>query len=197
VTADDAGFLSRWSQRKVQARRGPVAEPAPVPAVHAPEPVVPADLPTVPLPLPEAAPAPRAQPLPTLADVALLHRESDFSRFVVPGVDEGVQRAAMKKLFADPHFNVMDGLDTYIDDYGKPDPIGLAVLRQMTQAKALRLFEHEEDEVQEVPDVHASPDPLMATRDPEPEPTSDDDPDLRLQQDHAAGWSGPGQGAGA
>ena len=29
----------------------------------------------------------------------------------------------MKKLFSDPHFNVMDGLDTYIDDYGKPDPI--------------------------------------------------------------------------
>ena len=31
----------------------------------------------------------------------------------------------MKKLFSDPHFNVMDGLDTYIDDYGKPDPIPL------------------------------------------------------------------------
>jgi hypothetical protein len=30
---------------------------------------------------------------------------------------------ALKKLFTDPHFNVMDGLDTYIDDYGKPDPI--------------------------------------------------------------------------
>ena len=31
----------------------------------------------------------------------------------------------MKKLFSDPHFNVMDGLDTYIDDYGKPDPLPL------------------------------------------------------------------------
>ena len=29
----------------------------------------------------------------------------------------------MKKLFADPHYNVMDGLDVYIDDYSKPDPI--------------------------------------------------------------------------
>ena len=40
-----------------------------------------------------------------------------------PGVDASVKNAALKKLFADPHFNVMDGLDTYIDDYGKPDPI--------------------------------------------------------------------------
>lgn len=192
--ADDAGFLSRWSQRKAQARRGPVAEPAPAPSpsAGAPEPVAPAGLPAV--PPPEAAPAPVAQPLPTLADVAQLHRDSDFSRFVAPGIDAGVQRAAMKKLFADPHFNVMDGLDTYIDDYGKPDPIGLAMLRQMAQAKTLRLFEHEEEDVPEVP---PSLDPLIATRDPEPEPTSDDDPDLRLQQDHAAGWSGPGQGAGA
>jgi hypothetical protein len=33
-----------------------------------------------------------------------------------------VRNAALKKLFTDPHFNVMDGLDVYIDDYGKPDP---------------------------------------------------------------------------
>lgn len=192
--ADDAGFLSRWSQRKAQARRGPVAEAAPVPEAPAPEPTPAAALPVPPRPVADNLPAPSAPPLPTLADVAQLHRDSDFSRFVVPGVDEGVKRAAMKKLFADPHFNVMDGLDTYIDDYGKPDPIGVAMLRQMAQAKALRLFEQEDEDLQDVPQ---SPDPLIATRDPEPEPTSDDDPDLQLQQDHAAGWSGPGQGAGA
>ena len=197
--ADDAGFLSRWSQRKALARRGPVAEPAPAPAEHALEPVALADLPAQgpPAQPPEAEPAPVAPPLPTLADVALLQRDSDFSRFVAPGIDEGVKRAAMKKLFADPHFNVMDGLDTYIDDYGKPDPIGLAMLRQMAQAKTLRLFEHEEEEVPEVQEVSQSPDPLIATRDPEPEPTSDDDPDLRLQQDDAAGRPGPDQGARA
>ena len=49
----------------------------------------------------------------------------------------------MKKLFADPHFNVMDGLDTYIDDYGKPDPIPAAMLRKMAQAKFLGLFDDE------------------------------------------------------
>ncbi len=51
----------------------------------------------------------------------------------------------MRKLFSDPHFNVMDGLDTYIDDYGKPDPIPESMLRQLNQSKLLRLFEIEED----------------------------------------------------
>jgi hypothetical protein len=164
---------------------------APAPMAMAPAPTLEPTLQPTLQPTPEPAPA----PLPTLADVALLNRDSDFSRFVTPGIDEGVKRAAMKKLFTDPHFNVMDGLDTYIDDYGKPDPIGIAMLRQMTQSKALRLFEHEEEAVQE--NVPQSADPLLATRDPEPVSPSDDDPDLRLQQDHAAGWSGPGQGAGA
>ena len=67
--------------------------------------------------------APAAAPPPTLDDVAVLTRESDYSRFVAPDVDGGVSNAALKKLFSDPHFNVMDGLDTYIDDYSKPDPL--------------------------------------------------------------------------
>jgi hypothetical protein len=69
-------------------------------------------------------------PLPTLDDVAKLSRDSDFSPYVARNVDAGVRNAAMKKLFSDPHFNVMDGLDTYIDDYGKPDPIPLSMLRR-------------------------------------------------------------------
>lgn len=33
--------------------------------------------------------------------------------------EESVKRAALKKLFSDPRFNVMDGLDVDIDDYSK------------------------------------------------------------------------------
>jgi len=191
VNTDDAGFLSRWSRRKEQAKRGPVAEPELAPAAPPPGPVAATQTPAEPAPAPALEPAPAAPPLPTLADVARLDRDSDFSRFVVPGVDEGVKRAAMKKLFADPHFNVMDGLDTYIDDYGKPDPIGITMLRQMAQAKALGLFAHEEERAPQ------SADPLITPPDSEPVFTPDDDPDLRLQQDHAAGRPEPGQGAGA
>jgi hypothetical protein len=38
-------------------------------------------------------------------------------------VDPGLRREALKKLFSDPRYNVMDRLDTYIDDYSIPDPI--------------------------------------------------------------------------
>ena len=39
----------------------------------------------------------------------------------------------------------MDGLDIYIDDYGKPDPIPLSMLRRMNQAAVLGLFDDEVD----------------------------------------------------
>jgi hypothetical protein len=183
----DTGFLARWGRRKAQARAGelPPDPPVPLPVLSA-QPVQPlADQPAAP---------PKAPPL-TLADVAQLTHESDYSRFVAGGVDESVKRAAMKKLFSDPHFNLMDGLDTYIDDYGKPDPIPLAMLRQMNQSSMLGLFEDEDEEEaasadQALPD-HAS-NPANETLS-----SSNDDPDLRLQQDDAAGRSGPDQGARA
>ena len=93
-------------------------------------------------------PAATPVPPPTLDEVEALTPASDFSRFVAPGVDAEVKNAAMKKLFADPHFNVMDGLDTYIDDYGRADPIPKAMLRQMVQARVLGLLD---DELEEQP----------------------------------------------
>jgi hypothetical protein len=60
------------------------------------------------------------------------------------GVAPEVKNAAMKKLFADPHFNVMDRMDIYIDDYSQADPLPLAMLRQMNGAKFLNLFQEED-----------------------------------------------------
>ena len=174
---ESGGFLARWGRRKTQARAGEVLADAPLgaatvlplaPAAAAAEaPLgvgpVPVEVPVLVRPLPVEAP-----PLPTLADVALLTRDSDYARFVAGGVDEGVKRAAMKKLFSDPHFNVMDGLDIYIDDYSIADPIPLAMLREMNQSKALKLFE-EEDETQSalVPDERlALTAPAEATEEP-------------------------------
>jgi hypothetical protein len=178
------GFVARWARRKQQVRSGTVVAPEPV--TQTPLPVAEAPMAQVAVPAP-VQPTPAAEPAPTLADVALLTRESDYARFVASGVDEGVKRAAMKKLFADPHFNVMDGLDTYIADYGQPDPIPLAMLRRMNQSKFLRLFEDDEDDA-ERPPAEAPHESLSAT---------DDDADLRLQQDDAAGRTGPDQGTGA
>ena len=56
------------------------------------------------------------------------------------GVPGEVRNAAMKKLFTDPHFNVMDGLDIYIGDYNTPDPLPAGMLEKMVGAEFLNLF---------------------------------------------------------
>ena len=119
----DEGFLRRWARRKTEARSG--IEPLPEPVAPVPE-----------LPVPVAdAPAPADVPPPTMDDVARLTSDSDFSAFVARGVDAAVRRTALKKLFADPHFNAMDGLDVYIDDYTKPSPVSEAMLASLEHAK--------------------------------------------------------------
>ena len=138
-----------------------------------------------------APPAVPAAPPPTLADVDALTTQSDYTRFVSRDVAPEVKQAALKKLFTDPHFNIMDGLDTYIDDYGKPDPLPPGMLRQMVQSKMLGLFD---DEVEDDPAVAAEPIALAA----QPEPIQiapDEDTDLQLQPDHDAGRAGLEPGA--
>ena len=112
----------------------------------------------------------------------------------------------MKKLFADPHFNVMDRLDTYIDDYGKPDPIPPAMLRQLASAKFLKLFDDEDEEgnkkapadrevVNDPTGQSVAQSSTVGSIPPAVPPAEDHaDPDLRLQQDHAPGREVPGQG---
>jgi hypothetical protein len=45
-----------------------------------------------------------------LPPVQSLTIDSDFSAFLQPEVDETLKRQALKQLFRDPRFNVMDGL---------------------------------------------------------------------------------------
>ncbi|MEO7547096.1 MAG: DUF3306 domain-containing protein, partial [Ramlibacter sp.] len=130
------GFLGRWSQRKLDLQRGrEVDQQPPVPAPAAA--LAPSMLAS---PAPEPAEV-QAPSTPTLEDVKALTAESDFSAFTGRGVQPEVSNAAMKKLFSDPRYNVMDGLDTYIGDYSRPDPIPPAMLRQLVSAKFLGLFD--------------------------------------------------------
>ena len=209
IVSEDDGFLSRWSRRKVQVKAGVVpveavepVEPMPVVTDAAPKlqpiPNAPvADGPvTAPVTsAPETLPPPPPPPPLTMDDVALLTPQSDYARFVAPNVDENVKRAAMKKLFTDPHYNIMDGLDTYIDDYGRPDPIPESMLRQMTQSKFLGLFDHEEEPPPPVASTHGETAPAVPQSMPEPDLSQDENADLRLQQDDAAGRPGTEPGA--
>ena len=81
-----------------------------------------------------------AKPLanePKLPAVEQLNMESDYTAFFHPKVEEKLRREALRKLFTDPHFNVMDGLDVYIDDYGKPDPIPAEMLARLMESNPL------------------------------------------------------------
>ena len=201
------GFLGRWSRRKLDTEAGrPLAEP-PAPSIPQArgalaEPA--AESPSEQLP---TAPAPA---LPTLTDAQSLSLDSDFRPFVAREVAPEVRNLAFKKLFADPHFNVMDGLDTYIDDYTKPSPLPLEVLQRMASAQVLGLVEPEPEAPLSAAtpanvaqcgvcnEFPSQPLPPAVTSDGETgsgEPASrtpDDHADLRLQSDHAA----PAPGAG-
>lgn len=167
----DSNFLLRWSRRKAQVRQGiaPTDAPEPVPAQPA---VAAAAASTPPQAEPSAEPAIAAATpaAPTLADVAALSPQSDYTRFVAEGVAPEVKNAALKKLFTDPHFNLMDGLDTYIDDYGQPDPLPAGMLRKMAQSQLLGLFVEEgKTDAAETP----QPAPTAVTATPGPEPADD------------------------
>ncbi|HEY4997971.1 MAG TPA: DUF3306 domain-containing protein, partial [Usitatibacter sp.] len=76
--------------------------------------------------------------------------ESDFAPFMKADVDPALKRNAFKKLIEDPQFNVMDGLDVYIDDYSKPDPLPEGWLEKMNQMRHLGIFKEEAEEAEKV-----------------------------------------------
>ena len=175
------GFFARWSRRKVQQR-----EQREMPAPEAPPaaPVVPPA--AAPAAAVDAAPEPTpAEAPPTLEEAAALTPASDFTRFVARDVAPEVKNAALKKLFADPQFNLMDGLDIYIDDYGKPDPLPEGMLRQLAQSQFLGLFDDDDEKKSS-----ATAPPLAPTLEAPP----DEDADLRLQSHDAADAAEPGAG---
>ena len=115
-------FLSRWSRLKKQAENLIKTEPG--------------------------------KPLsaePELPPIEKLDMDSDYSAFFHPKVDEKLRRAAVRKLFSDPHFNVMDGLDVYIDDYGKPDPIPPEMLARLLESNPLLFPATEKQGAAELP----------------------------------------------
>ena len=101
-------FLTRWSRLKHKAVEEKKTEPAKAPDQQ------PAELPPV----------------------DSLTFESDFAAFLKANVEESVKRAALKKLLHDPRFNVMDGLDTYIDDYTKNEGISEEMLKTLEHARS-------------------------------------------------------------
>jgi len=199
-------FFSRWSRRKQDVTAGRTVDESALPEAEPVSELVPqASLP--PAPVKE----PSTEPLPSMDDVQALSPASDFQPFMRRGVTPDVRNAAMKKLFTDPHFNVMDGLDIYIGDYTQPDPLPAGMLEQMVGAQFLSLVQppasavveaSARDGAEENPDqkpaaqqgaavVAQSPDsaaPMATTK------TDHDHTDLQLQPDSAAADPQAGSG---
>jgi len=70
-----------------------------------------------------------------LPDPATLSFDDDFARYLGAQVPAGLKRAAMAKLFAEPCFNQMDGLDVYIEDYNLVPNLPAEELDLLTHAK--------------------------------------------------------------
>ncbi len=138
-------FLSRWSRKKAGLTEETTSAPSTAPIAKVPEPI----LEEANQEANQATSAPdlvQQPPPPTIEDVEKIDvKAPDFSAFMRPDVDPLVQQAALKKMFSDPHFNVMDGLDIYIDDYTKSDPIPLDMLKRMQQSELLGLFKSAEE----------------------------------------------------
>ena len=106
MSEEKQDFLRRWSRLKNEAAAVPKKE----------------------IPLPVEKPV-------ELPPLESLDFESDFKAFMHSKVEESVKRAALRKLFADPRFNVMDGLDTYIDDYTKAEPFSEGLLARIEEVR--------------------------------------------------------------
>ena len=167
-TTDAGSFLQRWSRRKQAVQAGVVptetaAEGATQIAAIDPQRAA------------QASPSRNADPgADPSADADTKHTElpsldslqglqSDYLDFMQPKVTQQLKRAALKKLFADPHFNVIDRFEAYSEDYTQADPIPAAMLRGLNQAKGL-LFPHD-DPKQDAPKPDESkPDELNQER---------------------------------
>lgn len=126
--ADEESFLSRWARLKQEAAAEPVS----------------------------AADA-ASQPVPVeLPPIDSLGFDSDFTGFLRAKVDEKLRQAALKKLFHSPQFNVMDGLDVYIDDYNTFEPIPSEMLRELNHTRDLLFGDEDRSADTTVPDGEAA-----------------------------------------
>lgn len=139
-------FLSRWSRLKRRSTAGPerpTADAVPAKAGTPLEAAVAGDA-SAPGLRRGDEPVETSEPLPPIES---LTPDSDFLPFMKPEVDGVLKRQALRTLFRDPRFNVMDGLDVYIDDYSKADPLPEGWLEKMTQTARLGEYKAPEEEV--------------------------------------------------
>ncbi len=150
-SADDDPFLSRWARRKRAVRAG--ADPDAVGGEVG-------DVKTE-----RASSAPGDGTLPEVGEdeqpVALtdedmppvdtINEDTDMSGFFSPEVSQAVKKAALKKFFHSPLFNIVDGLDDYDDDFRNFEALGDIItsdMRTQMDREAARVREAAENKAE-------------------------------------------------
>ena len=131
MSEDKEAFLERWSRRKLEQAEEKPAQPV--------------------------ATEERDEPAVVLPPVEELTPQSDFVPFMNPKVDGETRRAALKKLFADAHYNVPDPFEAYSEDWTVGEPIPMEMLKTLNHAKKL-LFDEPERKAEAAAAAAAPPD---------------------------------------
>ena len=180
---DGEPFLNRWARRKSVARTGGDADTA-------------ADeSPVEEQEITDAAAAGEDSQAPELTDEDMpildsIDENTDMSGFFSPKVTRAVKKAALRKFFHSPVFNIVDGLDDYDDDFRNFEALGDIItsdMRGMMEREAERAREAMAKDGQEgatpsPSDVRAAQDDDAEEKDREDGPSEIADEDATSEQ---------------
>lgn len=182
-SGDGEPFLNRWARRKSVARTGgdadTAADESPVEGQE----------------ITDAAAAGEDSQAPELTDEDMptldsIDENTDMSGFFSPKVTRVVKKAALRKFFHSPVFNIVDGLDDYDEDFRNFEALGDIItsdMRGMMEREAERAREAMAKDGQEgatpsPSDVRAAQDDDAEEKDRENEPSEIADEDARSEQ---------------
>ena len=138
-------FLRRWSRLKHEHERAAEQPTPPAEKVEAEKPAEPAPLPPV----------------------EKLTPESDFTTFMQPKVQDKLRRAALKKLFVDPHFNTPDPFEPFSGDWRVAESISPDLLSTLKQAKVLEFDKKEEEPKSEEAEIEPEAEEIADAKKPD------------------------------
>lgn len=165
--APEENFLSRWARLKRESRErapGELAEPAqrpdPEAQADAQQAAVQPEAPSHPPDSRDATSASDESP-PVLPSLDSLTAESDFAAFMSAKVSPEMRRLALRKMFQNPKYAVVDALDPYRADYGAYTPLGDIITSDM-KFHAERLLRRELEKAAEAAEAAGNAPPESA-----------------------------------
>jgi hypothetical protein len=182
-SGDGEPFLNRWARRKSVARTGGDADTAADESPMEGQEIT------------DAAAAGEDSQAPELTDEDMpildsIDENTDMSGFFSPKVTRAVKKAALRKFFHSPVFNIVDGLDDYDEDFRNFEALGDIItsdMRGMMEREAERAREAMAKDGQEgatpsPSDVRAAQDDDAEEKDREDGPSEIADEDATSEQ---------------